>query len=70
MMEIAGIIIGLSILFTSLNCLSPLIYTYILTGNIESMDELPFLKDVPTTAATVDVIDFINQVCSYRKMCT
>ena len=46
-----------------LSCLSPVVYSYILTGHGDSLEEISFLKDIPVTAATTDVINFIQEVC-------
>lgn len=66
-MEVAGMIVAHSIPQggPGLSCLSPVAYSYILTGRCDSLEEVPFLKDIPVTAGTIDLINFIQKVSLY-----
>ena len=64
-MEIAGVIIAHSVLQggPGFPCLSPVVYCYILTGSSDLSDqEIPFLSDIPMSAATHDTITLIQEV--------
>ena len=64
MMEIAGMMISHSILQggPGFPCLAPVVVDHLLTESAESLTEVPFLQDVPLTAATGDLVDLIKKV--------
>ena len=63
-MEIAGMMISHSILQggPGFPCLAPVVVDYLLTESAESLTEVPFLQDMPLTAATGDLVDLIKKV--------